>query len=60
MVRVLGSGEDGGQHYIVMDYVDGESLTQRLERSGILAPGVKSTGAGGRGSRRAVPPGGPE
>jgi formylglycine-generating enzyme required for sulfatase activity/TolB-like protein len=47
VVRVLGSGEDGGQHYLAMEYVQGESLTERLERSGILAPGVKSSGRAG-------------
>jgi serine/threonine protein kinase len=36
IVRVLDFGVDGSRSYLVMEYVDGESLGQRLEREGRL------------------------
>jgi serine/threonine protein kinase len=33
IVRILDYGHDGEYHYMVMDYIDGESLRDRLERA---------------------------
>jgi hypothetical protein len=38
IVAVFDSGSDGGLHYLVMEYVPGESLAQLLYRQGRLAP----------------------
>jgi serine/threonine protein kinase len=37
LVTVLESGEDDGVHYLVMAYVDGRSLGQRIEQKGPLS-----------------------
>ena len=34
VVAVIDAGEDGGHPYIVFEYVDGETLKQRIERVG--------------------------
>jgi predicted Ser/Thr protein kinase len=39
VVRVLGAAEEDGWHFIVLEYVDGESLAARLKREGVLPPG---------------------
>jgi serine/threonine-protein kinase len=44
VVRVLDCGQVGEQHFIAMEYIEGESLAQRMERGGIVAPGIKWTG----------------
>jgi serine/threonine-protein kinase len=36
VVSVIDAGEDGGYPYIVFEYVDGETLKQRIERVGAL------------------------
>jgi tRNA A-37 threonylcarbamoyl transferase component Bud32 len=38
VVAVFDSGSDAGQHYLVMEYVAGESLAELLARQGSLAP----------------------
>ena len=38
IVPVFDSGSDDGLHYLVMEYVPGESLAQLLQRQGRLAP----------------------
>src|SRR3712207_1297990 len=38
IVQVYDTGEDGGQHYIVMEYVEGPSAAQLLRRQGRLEP----------------------
>jgi eukaryotic-like serine/threonine-protein kinase len=38
IVSVFDSGSDAGLHYLVMEYVPGESLAQLLQRQGPLAP----------------------
>jgi len=38
VVQVLNVGEDAGEHYIVMQYVPGESLGSRIRREGALGP----------------------
>ena len=36
MVAVIDAGEDGGHPYIVFEYVEGETLKQRIDRLGRL------------------------
>ena len=36
VVSVIDAGEDGGYPYIVFEYVEGETLKQRIERLGQL------------------------
>ncbi len=38
VVAVIDAGEDGGHPYIVFEYVEGETLKQRINRDGALAP----------------------
>ncbi len=38
VVAVIDAGEDGGHPYIVFEYVEGETLKQRIVRDGALAP----------------------
>jgi eukaryotic-like serine/threonine-protein kinase len=38
VVRVLASGDSGGRAYIVLEYVDGRTVADELERTGRLAP----------------------
>jgi len=40
IVQVYDSGEDGGRRYIVMEYVDGRSGAQILQRSGPVEPEI--------------------
>ncbi|MGH8981583.1 MAG: Stk1 family PASTA domain-containing Ser/Thr kinase, partial [Acidimicrobiales bacterium] len=39
IVPVFDWGEDGGAYYIVMEYVDGQPLSQMLRANGAMAPG---------------------
>ena len=43
IVAVFDSGSDAGLHYLVMEYVAGESLAQLLTRQGRLAPARPSS-----------------
>jgi len=36
IVRSLGAGQEKGRHYFVMEYLDGETLRERVKRSGPL------------------------
>jgi eukaryotic-like serine/threonine-protein kinase len=38
VVSVIDAGEDGGHPYIVFEYVEGETLKQRINREGALDP----------------------
>ena len=38
VVAVIDAGEDGGHPYIVFEYVEGETLKQRIDRVGALDP----------------------
>ncbi|MBL4846322.1 MAG: protein kinase [Planctomycetes bacterium] len=38
IVAIHDVGQDGDDHYLVMDLIEGESLAQRLKRDGPLAP----------------------
>jgi serine/threonine-protein kinase len=38
VVSVIDAGEDGGHPYIVFEYVEGETLKQRISRDGALEP----------------------
>ncbi|MEZ6185278.1 MAG: serine/threonine-protein kinase [Planctomycetota bacterium] len=42
VVRVYALGRDCGRSYLVLDYVDGESLAQRLERVGGTLSGLEA------------------
>jgi serine/threonine-protein kinase len=37
LIRVYDVNADGGVHYLIMDYVDGESAAERLKRKGRLS-----------------------
>jgi serine/threonine protein kinase len=50
VVRVLADGEEGGQHYLVMELVEGKTLTELMHEAGIATAGVKSSESGKRGS----------
>jgi len=39
IVAVFDSGADGDLHYLVMEYVQGQSLAALLRREGVLEPG---------------------
>jgi len=39
VVQILNAGQDSGRHFIVMQFVEGESLAARLRRERQLAPG---------------------
>ena len=43
VVAVFDSGADAGQHYLVMEYVPGQSLAELLARQGGLAPAGPSS-----------------
>jgi serine/threonine-protein kinase len=38
VVSVIDAGEDGGHPYIVFEYIEGETLKQRISRNGALEP----------------------
>jgi eukaryotic-like serine/threonine-protein kinase len=38
IVSIFDTGSEGGLHYLVMEYVEGESLAELLRREGVLAP----------------------
>jgi serine/threonine protein kinase len=38
VVSVIDAGEDGGHPYIVFEYIEGETLKQRINRNGALDP----------------------
>ena len=38
MVLVYSAGEDAGRYYLAMEFVDGESVRDRLERDGAIKP----------------------
>ncbi len=38
VVSVIDAGEDGGHPYIVFEYIEGETLKQRINRNGALEP----------------------
>src|SRR3954447_12380290 len=38
VVSVIDAGEDGGHPYIVFEYIEGETLKQRIGRNGALDP----------------------
>ncbi len=38
VVAVIDAGEDGGHPYIVFEYIEGETLKQRISRDGALGP----------------------
>jgi serine/threonine protein kinase len=40
IVQVYDTGEDAGRHYIVMEFVDGRSGAQILQRQGPVEPGI--------------------
>jgi serine/threonine protein kinase len=40
IVQVYDTGVDGGRHYIVMEYVEGRSGAQILQRQGPVEPGI--------------------
>jgi len=51
VVRVLSAGEDQGRPFLALEFVEGETLTERLKRSGTLdpKPAAKLIGALARG-----------
>jgi serine/threonine protein kinase len=50
VVRVYDVGEDDGRPFIAMEYVDGETLSERIERSGPLPP-AEAAGLGIQAAR---------
>lgn len=37
VVEIFDIGQDGGNHYMIMEWLDGECLAERIERSGALS-----------------------
>jgi sialidase-1 len=54
VVRTLADGEEDGQHYLVMEFVEGRTLLELMHEAGLDSASVKNTG--GDAETPAAPP----
>lgn len=55
VVRIFGEGEARGEHYIVMELAEGQSLTDYLREAGIAPPQTKTSRKKGSAPAPATP-----